>query len=97
MKVNSQHSSLSSDSSSISLNNLPTTPIYTLNNTAISGELYYPFTLIDLCTTILQYVFLPVYLQYNLDITVLQEKCISSSSSLMDSTIYTTQTKPTNQ
>ena len=74
----------------ISLNTLPTTPLYILNNISISGEIFYPFTLIDLCTIILQYVFLPVYLQYNLDITVLQEKCTSSSSSLMYSTIYTT-------
>ena len=80
-KVNSKQSSFSNDSSSISLNTLPTTPLYILNNISISGEIFYPFTLIDVCTIILQFVFLPAYLQYHMDITELQEKCSSSSSS----------------
>ena len=80
-KVNSKQSSFSNDSSSISLNTLPTTPLYILNNISIAGEIVYPFTLIDVCTIILQFVFLPAYLQYHMDITELQEKCSSSSSS----------------
>lgn len=46
-----------------------------LNTVSISEEIHFPFTIIDICTMIIRFVFLPTYLENHLDVTSLEAKC----------------------
>lgn len=53
-------------------------PLYEENNVSVLCELYFPFTVLDIAYIILRVAFLPHYLRYNLNSSVLEGKRISS-------------------
>ena len=49
-------------------------PLYQENNLSVTCELYFPFTILDIAYIIIRIAFLPRFLQFNQDISLLEGK-----------------------
>lgn len=54
---------------------LARTPLYTVGHFAVDVEIPFPFTILDIAFLVLQQVFLPVFLTFDMDQTLLEAKC----------------------
>ena len=52
-------------------------PLYEENTLFVIRELYVPFTILDVAYTIIRVVFLPYFIQFNQDISILEGKRIT--------------------